>query len=166
MVPNSTGLCDPFAFIVTLTVTIPFGTPVPKAFKMHCTGTSQPWMPKMFQGTLTEIERRFRCWYKKISWVKFLISCKPEVSHTSLVLRTYMNVSNIPEHSRIITYDKTYAEYVKTSILALQCQAESWGGSSLGIVTVKNHLKYWVYLNISFYKSENVKNFPTVQLFP
>ena len=27
-------------------------------------------------------------------------------------------------------------------------------------------MKYWVYLNISFFKSENVKNFPTVQLFP
>ena len=107
--PDHTQSYQILTALLNLTVTIPFGTPVPKASKMHFSGTSQPWMPKMFQGTLTEIERRFRCWYKKFSWVKFLISCKPEVSHTSLVLRTYMNVPNIPEHSRIITYDKTYA---------------------------------------------------------
>ena len=91
-----------------LTVTLPFGTPVPKASKMHFSGTSQPWMPKMFQGTPTKIERRIWCWYKKNSWVKFLISCKPEVNHKSLVLPTYLMVSYIQEYSRIIGYDKTY----------------------------------------------------------
>ena len=47
-------ICD--MTMLSLTVTLRAGTPVPKASKMHFSGTSQPWMPKMFQGTPSEIE--------------------------------------------------------------------------------------------------------------
>ena len=44
-----------------------------------------------------------------IYFFEFIISTKPEVSEKSLILITYLMVPNIPEHSRIIGYDKTYA---------------------------------------------------------
>ena len=65
-------------------------------------------MQKMFPGTPNEIGGAFDTDIKK-SWVKFFISCKSEVSHKSLVLRTYLMVSYIQEYSRIIEYDKTFA---------------------------------------------------------
>ena len=46
-------------------------------------------------------------------------------------------VSNIPEHSQITGYGKTYSKYVIKSILALQCHLVRWGVSSLRKVTVK-----------------------------
>ena len=92
-------------------VTLWAGTPVTKACYMYFPSTSQPWIPKMFQGTPAEIERGFWWWYQNFSsavnwkWVKKSLYWE----YIGIENILYLMVTNKPEHSLITGYGKTYS---------------------------------------------------------